>query len=46
MQYREEIHNYIQLKREEIVETLMELIKISSIRGEAEEYLFKYKLFF
>ncbi|MEE0899203.1 MAG: Xaa-His dipeptidase, partial [Acutalibacteraceae bacterium] len=37
MQYREEIHNYIQTHKENIVETLKELIKIPSVRSEAEE---------
>ena len=37
MQYREEIHNYIQNRRDEIVETLKELVRIPSVRGNAEE---------
>ena len=37
MQYREEIHNYIFSHKDEIVETLKELIKIPSVRGEASE---------
>lgn len=37
MQYREEIHNYIQSNKEDIVNTLKELIRIPSVRGEAEE---------
>lgn len=37
MQYREEIHAYIQAHKEEIIETLKELIKIPSVRGDAVE---------
>lgn len=37
MQYKEQIHNYVQNHKEEIIETLKELIKIPSVRGEAEE---------
>ena len=37
MQYKEQIHNYVQNHKDEIVETLKELIKIPSVRSEAEE---------
>ena len=37
MQYKEQIHNYVQSHKEEIVETLKELIKIPSVRGTASE---------
>lgn len=37
MKYREEIHDYIQSKKPEIIETLKELVKIPSVRREAEE---------
>lgn len=37
MKYREVIHNYIWSRKEEIVETLKELVKIPSVRGAAEE---------
>lgn len=37
MQYKEQIHNYVQNHKEEIIEILKELIKIPSVRGEAEE---------
>lgn len=35
MQYKEQIHNYVEIHREEIITTLKELIKIPSVRGEA-----------
>ena len=37
MQYKEQIHNYVQNHKDEIVETLKELIKIPSVHSEAEE---------
>lgn len=37
MQYKEQIHNYVQGHKEEIVETLKELIKIPSVAGAPEE---------
>ena len=37
MQYKEQIHNYVQNHKDEIVETLKELIKIPSVRSEPEE---------
>ena len=37
MQYKVQIHNYVQNHKDEIVETLKELIKIPSVRSEAEE---------
>lgn len=37
MKYAQEIHDYVQMHRKEIVETLKELIKIPSVRGESEE---------
>ena len=37
MQYKEQIHNYVQNHKDEIVETLKELIKIPSVRSEVEE---------
>ena len=37
MQYREEIHNYIQAYKDEITETLRDLVKIPSVKGEAQE---------
>ena len=37
MEFQEQIHDYIQEHKEEIVDTLKDLIKIPSVRGEAEE---------
>ena len=37
MQYKVQIHNYVQNHKDEIVETLKELIKIPSVRSEVEE---------
>ena len=37
MQYKVQIHNYVQNHKDEIIETLKELVKIPSVRGEAEE---------
>ena len=37
MKYAQEIHDYVQMHRKEIVETLKELIKIPSVKGEAED---------
>lgn len=37
MLYREEIHEYVQSNRADIIHTLKELIKIPSVRGQAEE---------
>ena len=37
VQFKEEIHNYIELNKEEILKTLKELVKISSINGEKLE---------
>lgn len=37
MKYAQEIHDYVQMHRKEIVETLKELIKIPSVRGKSEE---------
>ena len=37
MEFQEQIHDYIQKHKREIVDTLKELIKIPSVRGEAEE---------
>jgi acetylornithine deacetylase/succinyl-diaminopimelate desuccinylase-like protein len=37
MLYKEQIHNFVQTHKEEIIETLKELIKIPSIRGVAEK---------
>lgn len=37
MRYRDEIHNYVQEHREEIIDTLKELVRIPSVRGGAEE---------
>ena len=37
MEYRKEIHNYIQTHKEEIIETLKELVKIPSVRDKAQE---------
>lgn len=37
MDFKEQIHDYIQRHKGEIVETLKELIRIPSVRGEAEE---------
>lgn len=38
MEYREKIHNYVVEHKEEIVNTLKELVKIPSVRGTAELY--------
>ena len=37
VKYRDQIHNYIQTNKAEIIETLMDLVKIPSVRGVAEE---------
>ena len=37
MKFKEQIHDYIQRHKGEIVDTLKELITIPSVRGEAEE---------
>ena len=37
MRYKEEIHNYVQEHTREIIDTLKELVRIPSVRGEAEE---------
>lgn len=37
MQYKVQIHNYVQNHKDEIVETLKEIIKIPSVRSEVEE---------
>ena len=37
LQYEQKIHNYLQTHKQEIVETLKELIRIPSVRGEGEK---------
>ena len=37
MKYQQEIHNYLQEHKEEIISTLKFLVKIHSVRGEAED---------
>lgn len=37
MRYREEIHNYVQVHRNEIINMLKELVKIPSIQSQAED---------
>lgn len=36
MKYKQEIHKYINAHKDEITETLKEIIKIPSVRGEAQ----------
>lgn len=38
MEYSEKIHNYVVAHKEEIINTLKELVKIPSVRGVAEPY--------
>ena len=38
MKYQKQIHTYIQEHKSEIIHTLMELIEIPSVRGEASEH--------
>lgn len=37
MRYKEEIHNYVQSHRDEIINMLKALVKIPSIQSESEE---------
>lgn len=37
MNYQQKIHSYLQIRKNEIIETLKNLVRIPSVQGQAEE---------